>query len=1062
MLAIRSGHSWLCPMIYRKVGLVITFAPAIQERGVPDNIVSPQSDRDVLVSTAAVATLNVHDIVRALGYAASENWLAGDNDSQENAHLRRRAHEAGITGTYSFRTAPEHLATLPRRAAVHVAEADTVDQARNIHQKLWNLGDAPFLLVVLPDQVRVYTAFRYEENEDQPLLSVPLSKGSLNSVAKALADFHAHQIDSGRIWERWGDRLPISSRVDQRLLDDLNELGRLLIDDRKLLPEVAHALVGKFIYIRYLVDRDILSERWLGEHGITREMVLGPEATVLGLSRLVDALERRFNGRIFPLPLSGEDAPDDDDVAFVASVFRGDSPGGQIALNFKIYDFFYIPIELLSSIYEHFLHAQGRGQKVGAYYTSEPLAEYLLSEVNAVLPLQAGYRILDPCCGSGVFLVLAYRRLIEKALNASPNGKLGPAALRDILVHSIYGVERNIEACYVAEFSLILTMLSYIDPPELHRNKRFKFPNLHGTQIVNADFFDAVVEQFFTRGLRFDWIIGNPPWVEIDPSDQEEEIAVDWIRVNAATRPVARFRVCEAFTWRAPDLLSSGGYVGFVVHAKSLTNDQSAEYRRRFFTSHEVVRMTNFSNLANTLFKGRATAPAATIVYRQADTDDTTERAPIIHYSPFVINQLPIRGLGSKQSWVITIYENEITAVDPMEAASGAARTWKMALWGTYRDEALIKRLERHFPNTLEQFCDLQEWAFGLGVQLRDEEDERSGSVIKVDGLTKMKVLDFDAMNASGQRFEVPKEALRRNKLGFLRKRGGKKGLRLIEAPHLVITPAYAAFSDIDFVVKHPRVAVAGKADDADHLRALSVYLNCNIARYLAFFSSTRWGVDRITGGYVDIAAIRVPTLDAQQIEALASIHADCSRLDGTSVEDFNLFNQDVSDHSRNLTSEVAKILRLPPWVGDVVDEFISVRLSTNNGKTNEAAAHPPRPENLAAYASTLRQELDAYAKISHRVSIREMSDFIVCEVDVNASANPLGDNIVASEEKLWRLLRSAQTQWVYIQRSLRVIDGDRMYLYKPKRLIDWTRTQALLDSDDIIAEVLAHVGRRD
>jgi hypothetical protein len=1011
-----------------------------------------------------IPTLSVEELVRALGYSGSENWRDQENEGPETAHLRRRAREAGVVGIYSFRTSPDAYELLPKRAVVQIAQANNADEAREIHRKLWNLSDAPFLLIVLPNHVRVYTNFRYDSDEDTALLSVP-NEGPIELIAQALDGFHSQQIDSGYVWRRWGDKLPPASRVDQRLLDDLNELGRILIDNRELRPETAHALIGKFIYIRYLLDREILSSRWLEEHGILESEVLGREATVTGLSRLVEALETRFNGRIFPLPLAGDHAPSDADVSFVASIFRGDSPTGQLALDFKIYDFFYIPIELLSSIYEQFLHVQGKGKKVGAYYTSEPLADYLLSEINSVLPLRSGHKVLDPCCGSGVFLVLAYRRLIEMELQSRPSVRLRPIELREILVESIFGVERNLEACYVAEFSLILTMLSYIEPPELHRNKRFKFPNLHETNIFHADFFGDVVERLLDRRLAFDWIVGNPPWVELSSADSEEAIAVDWIRVNAVTRPIARFRACEAFTWRAPDLLNRTGYVGFVVHAKSLTNEQSGDYRRAFFTSHEVAKVTNFSNLAHTLFKGRAAAPAATIIYKPTDPEALDAREAIVHYSPFVVNQLPIRELRSKQSWVITVYENEITTVDPRDAADGSARTWKTALWGTYRDQMLIKRFERLFPQSLEQLCESSGWAFGLGIQLRTEADHRSGDVVRIDRLTEKKVLDFDEMNLSGKRFEVPAEALQENQLGYIRKRGGKRGLRLIRAPHLVITPSYAAFSAEDFIVKHPRVAISAQPEDTEHLRALSVYLNSNIARYLAFFSSTRWGIDRVTAGYVDIAAVRVPSMTVDQIKALASLHERCCQEDGTaSGAKFDLFTQDYSDILGNLTSEVGRVLRLPQWIIDVVDEFISIRLAMINGKTGGDAVRSPRTEDLVAYVETLRGELETYAKVPHRIGIHELSEFIVCEITVNGVESTIAKALFrtsASEEMLWQMLRTAESQWVYVQRGLRIIESGRMYLFKPKRLIDWTRTQALLDSDDVIAEVLAHVRRK-
>jgi hypothetical protein len=1008
--------------------------------------------------------LSVAEVAQYLGYSESENWTTGDPAGRDRAQTLR-AREAGVIGTYLFRTSPEEYPLLPKRPIVHIAEAETVERAREIHQKVWNLGNAPFLIIVLPDHVRVYTGFRYSMAEDEPLLQTPFHKFPV-IVEGGLLDFHARQIDSGRIWETHGCQLPITSRVDQKLLKDLSELGRILINERELEPVVAHSLIGKYIYIRYLIDREIVSDRWLEEYGINKNDVLGPNANLQGLRQLVDALESRFNGRIFPLPLVGDQAPTDADVAFVASIFRGDTIKGQLALDFRIYDFFFIPIELLSSIYEQFLHARGDGKKVGAYYTSEPLAEYLLAEVNAVLPLESGYKILDPCCGSGVFLVLSYRRLVELELLRQRKPKLRPIELREILTGCIFGIERNLEACYVTEFSLILTMLSYIDPPELHRNKPFQFPNLHNENILHSDFFAGAVDKLIRNGLSFDWVVGNPPWVELDPSDPDEAHTLGWVRANSVSRPVARFRACEAFTWRATDLLSDRGYVGFVVHAKSLTNEQSTPYRQAFFLTHDVVKITNFSNLAPFLFEGRAGAPAATVVYRPAESRSLEERAPITHYAPFALNQLPVRNLGSRHSWTITVYENEISTVEAVDAASGSPLTWKIALWGSYRDKALLRKFERLFPHTLEALALLKGWAFGLGVQLRHGEDQRSGEVEPAPDLVGKWVLDFDQMNAARRRFCVPESALIVNDHGYLRKRGGKKGLSLMQAPHMVITPSYAAYSDTEFIVKHPRVAIAAPPGDADHLRALSLYLNSNIARYLAFFSSTRWGVDRITGGYIDIAGIRVPDLDEQQIAELAKLHGKWAISEGSQQGEPDLFHSgEHTERLGSLTRELALILRLPSWISDVVDEFITIRLETIDGKTGGLPAQSPRDHDLRVYAEALRQQLESFARIPHYVSVRVLRDFITCEIETARREG--GIEIVTAraaadvEERLWAALRVGQTQWMYVQRSLRVFDGTRMYLYKPKRLIDWTRTQALLDSDDIIAEVLGNVGRR-
>lgn len=80
-------------------------------------------------------------------------------------------------------------------------------------------------------------------------------------------------------------------------------------------------------------------------------------------------------------------------------------------------------------------------------------------------------------------------------------GKLSLGRLSDILIESIYGVEQNSDACYVAEFSLIVTMLNYIEPTDLYSNKEFKFPIVHNHQIIESGVFPTK--------HQFDWVVGQ-------------------------------------------------------------------------------------------------------------------------------------------------------------------------------------------------------------------------------------------------------------------------------------------------------------------------------------------------------------------------------------------------------------------------------------------------------------------------------------------------------------------------------------------------------------------------
>ena len=83
---------------------------------------------------------------------------------------------------------------------------------------------------------------------------------------------------------------------------------------------------------------------------------------------------------------------------------------GQLSL-FSMYDFNIIPVELISNIYEILLGKEAR-DKDNAFYTPNYLAEYVLDKTTLKSLLQnKHYKILDPACGSGVFLVNSFRRI---------------------------------------------------------------------------------------------------------------------------------------------------------------------------------------------------------------------------------------------------------------------------------------------------------------------------------------------------------------------------------------------------------------------------------------------------------------------------------------------------------------------------------------------------------------------------------------------------------------------------------------------------------------------------
>ncbi len=120
---------------------------------------------------------------------------------------------------------------------------------------------------------------------------------------------------------------------------------------------------------------------------------------------------------------------------------------------------------------------RGNARKTsGSYYTPDSLVQELLD--SALEPVIAqrtagaadpeaallAISVCDPACGSGHFLLGAARRLAthlaQRRAQGTPTGEDFGHALRDVITHSIYGVDRNPMAIELARISLWLEAMT--------------------------------------------------------------------------------------------------------------------------------------------------------------------------------------------------------------------------------------------------------------------------------------------------------------------------------------------------------------------------------------------------------------------------------------------------------------------------------------------------------------------------------------------------------------------------------------------------------------------------
>ena len=180
-----------------------------------------------------------------------------------------------------------------------------------------------------------------------------------------------------------------------------------------------------------------------------------------------------------------------------------------------------------------------RRRTLGAHYTSEPnilkvLGPLLLDGLRAELaaagtaraPLTrlqtrlAGLRLLDPACGCGNFLVVAYRelRLLEHeildrlfARGAAQGTALNLALLQLVRVEQVAGLEVEEFAARIAEVALWLMDHQLNLALSARFDQRYvRLPLSGGARILHAN---ALQTDWQAEFPGLDFIVGNPPFV---------------------------------------------------------------------------------------------------------------------------------------------------------------------------------------------------------------------------------------------------------------------------------------------------------------------------------------------------------------------------------------------------------------------------------------------------------------------------------------------------------------------------------------------------------------------
>lgn len=287
-----------------------------------------------------------------------------------------------------------------------------------------------------------------------------------------------------------------------------------------------------------------------------------------------------------------------------------------------------MPVEILGSLWEERLPAPRRS---GVYYTPRRIVDLVLSSALAgskETKREEDFTLLDPACGSGYFLLEAYRRLLDRELAAArdkgelftdtvkgESGKTVLSAARrlDLIREHLFGVDIDGRALELARRGFFVEALSDLpalsspapDPSALFTNLKEGDSILEASLPEQVDMFEPSPpipgkpfiwesrEEGFGRVLDeggFNLIVGNPPWVSLKGRHKQSPYsgpAMEYL-LSRYSADTYRPNVVEFFIRRGLELLAEGGFMSFVVPDRVAENEQFESLRRHMSEQGEM------------------------------------------------------------------------------------------------------------------------------------------------------------------------------------------------------------------------------------------------------------------------------------------------------------------------------------------------------------------------------------------------------------------------------------------------------------------------------------------
>jgi hypothetical protein len=878
----------------------------------------------------------------------------------------------------------------------------TREERNKIHIKMWNGFQAPVYIIIEKHLVSVFDS-RQKPNSSQE----NYAEAMLVYAGNTIKDFDSKQFDNGLFWELQSENcFRFEESAARDLIRGLKSAYKKFCDKSKLDKHIALKLLIQSLLIKYLEERDENEESgYFARNYFKKYFGYKNFCEIIRAGKLLDLLDKLagdFNGRIFfwdKTTKGGAEARRDikkTSVNCLADYLDGAMQDDQFVL-WKVYSFSHLPVEIISSVYEELLT-----DSKDIVYTPEMIVDIMVDECMPLKNPVENFKLIDVSCGSGIFLVKAYKRIIQwwRYKQWKETGVLVRPSLnvlRVLLEENIYGIDIQEDAVNLAIFSLALAMLDEVDlnPPTW---EKLKFPNLT-KNIAKNNFFcyiTGVVEN------DYDLVIGNPPF-NLPPGENGKEPKRDDYFEKLITENGYKIEIAVPdqnpalhFLVQSMKLLKQDAMLCLIQPSGSLLY-QNNKFKQDFFSKYNLLEIIDFTKLSDSLWRNKKVATAA--VFIQKSSPDANA---VLHV---IANRLP-------QNVKRLFLEFDFYDFYPIdkESAKYDPYVWKVNLLGGGRRlMSLVKRLSglRTFKSFLAEKIKNHGWKYSEGYSVGNKkyyaEFIYNKTVVRPKHFKSTGILKTEIETNS--HFEAPRE----------------ESKEIFLSPHILVKETVdngkipIAYPDYDAVFSNRIIGIYAPMEEESILKTTFDILVENNSFLYGFYASITSSKMLINKKSV-ILKKDIDNLPFPEDQAELKI----SRAEHILINDVINFQLG----SRNKLSEIVTEEHIVKFAG------IFCRTLNSVYKTEEKSFQLFKVLNAGKYFAV--HIVYDTGNIQHRLEFLE-------------DLEPYIEAVIPTEK--------AKHDAIHVQKIIKIYGKDTILIAKPKQIRYWLLSLALRDADESFAD---------